>query len=215
MRHIAMALTVTALAALAAPVVAQQGTTGLPGPSLGTPVPAPGAQQAAKPAQPAPLPKSRADAQPRQPYEIGVFSEWRVRCIRIDEAPTDPCEMGQVLKTADGSPTAEVSLFRLEREGVAAGATVISPLETLLPRGVTLTVDGGQGKMYPFTFCNRQGCLSQLAFTPDELAAMKKGTAATVTIYPVAAPDKPVTVTMSLSGFTAAFDSLTGLPGIP
>ena len=216
MRHFGKALTVAALAALAAPAIAQQpGATGMPGPSLGTPVPAPGAAQAPKPAQAAPLPKSRADAQPRQPYEIGVFSEWRVRCIRIDEAPTDPCEMGQVLKTADGSPTAEVSLFRLEREGVAAGASVVTPLETLLPRGVTLSIDGGQGKMYPFTFCNRQGCLSQLAFTAEDLAAMKKGSSATVTIYPVAAPDKPVSITMSLSGFTAAFDSLTGLPGIP
>ena len=36
----------------------------MPGPSLGTPVPAPGAAQAPKPAQAAPLPKSRADAQP-------------------------------------------------------------------------------------------------------------------------------------------------------
>ena len=47
MRHIGKALTVAALAALAAPAIAQQpGATGMPGPSLGTPVPAPGAAQA-------------------------------------------------------------------------------------------------------------------------------------------------------------------------
>ena len=51
MRHFGKALTVAALAALAAPAIAQQpGATGMPGPSLGTPVPAPGAAQAPKPA---------------------------------------------------------------------------------------------------------------------------------------------------------------------
>lgn len=208
MRQISKALTAAALVMLAAPAFAQDAPGGNIPLSTGQPAPAGAA--------PAPeLPKSRADAQPRQPYEIGTFSEWTVRCVRVDEAPSDPCEMGQVLKNTDGQPTVEFSLYRIKREGVEAAATIVTPLETLLTRNVTLAADGTQGKVYPFTFCTRQGCVAQIGFTADEIAAFKKGSAATVTIYPVAAPDRPVQLKVSLAGFTAAYDSLTGLPGIP
>ena len=36
-----------------------------------------------------------------------------------------------------------------------AGATVLTPLETLLTQMVTLTIDGGKAKRYPFTWCDQ------------------------------------------------------------
>jgi invasion protein IalB len=42
---------------------------------------------------------------------------------------------------------------------------------------------------------------------------MKKGALASVTLFGINAPDKPVAGTLSLKGFTAAFDSLT--PVVP
>ncbi|MCA8880696.1 MAG: invasion associated locus B family protein [Rhodobacteraceae bacterium] len=217
MRAISKALTTVAvLSALTLPALAQDGTTDQPAPAQQAapaqqPAPAPAPQQAA----PRQIAGSRADAQPRQPYRVGTFSDWLVQCIRVDEAPNDPCQMNQTLKSPDGSPTAEVNLFRLDREGVEAGATIVTPLETLLTRNIALSVDGTDPKSYPFTFCSRQGCIAQVGFKPEEIAAFKKGETATITIYPMTSPNQPVQLSLSLAGFTAAYDSLTGIPGIP
>lgn len=155
------------------------------------------------------LPLSRADAQPGQAYQLGSYGDWEVRCLRLESAEGDPCEMHQLLRGPEGNATAEINLFLLDRDDVPAGATIVTPLETLLPRGLRVSIDGDEAKTYPFQLCNRQGCVAQIGFTPDELAAMRAGTRAEVVIHPAAAPDTPVPLTVSLSGFTAAQEALT------
>lgn len=155
------------------------------------------------------LPQSRAAAQPGQAYLLGNFEAWEVRCLRVEDAATDPCEMHQLLRGPEGNATAEINLFLLNRDDVPAGATIVTPLETLLTQGLRFGVDGGEAKAYPFQLCNRQGCVAQVGFTPDEIAAMKAGSQGEVTIRPAAAPDTPVRLTVSLAGFTAAHEALT------
>lgn len=154
------------------------------------------------------LPRSRADAQPGQAYQLGRFGDWDVRCLRVEAAEGDPCEMHQLLRGPEGNATAEINLFLLDRDDVPAGATIVTPLETLLPRGLRFSVDGGEAKTYPFQLCNRQGCVAQIGFTADEVATMRAGTRADVVIHPAAAPDTAVPLSISLSGFTAAEETL-------
>ena len=52
------------------------------------------------------------------------------------------------------------------------------------------------------------GCSARVGFTADEFTAMKKGNKMTVAVVPMLAPDKTVTVSMSLKGFTDATDAL-------
>ena len=52
------------------------------------------------------------------------------------------------------------------------------------------------------------GCVAQIGYTAQEIAAFKAGGQATLTVVPVAAPDQQVELPLSLAGFTAAFDSL-------
>jgi len=158
---------------------------------------------------------SRSQAEPRQPYEAGTFQDWRVRCIRIDEASADPCEMKQTLFSEDGSPTAEMTVLQVpDNQQAAAAATFVTPLETLLPRGLRFSIDDGEAKTYQFRFCTRQGCVAQVGFTQSELDRLKAGAEAQVRIFPVAAPETPVDLTVSLAGFTNAFAALSGVPGI-
>lgn len=199
MRRIAL-IAATALA-VASPAFAQDT-------SPGTAPPAPPAGQAPTGAEP---PQSRADAAPGQPYRAGTFTDWRLRCVRLEDRP-DPCQMNQILLGADGNPTAEVNFFPIQREGVASGATIVTPLETLLTRGVTISVDGGPAETYPFTFCNTQGCVAQIGFTPAEVAAFRAGATAQITIFPASAPEATVSLSMSLSGFTAAFAAVNDSP---
>ncbi len=146
---------------------------------------------------------------PGSTYVAETIGDWEVQCIRAEEGE-DPCQMYQLLTDEDGNAVAEVSLFRLPEGGQAvAGATIVAPLETLLTQQLTLAVDSGQGKRYPFSFCNPVGCYSRIGLTAGDVAAFKKGAVAKVTIVPFAAPDQKVTLDLSLNGFTASYDKVS------
>ncbi len=141
-------------------------------------------------------------------YVDEVFGDWSRRCT-YNPAGEDPCHLYQLLKDKDGNPTAEFTVLRLP-EGLqaAAGATVIAPLQTLLTQQLTIRIDSGQAKRYPFKFCTEIGCIAQIGLTQAEVTAFKKGNKAIVTIVPAGAPDQKVNLELSLKGFTKGFESL-------
>ncbi len=142
-----------------------------------------------------------------QTYVKEEVGDWELRCVRTETPESDPCQLYQLLQEEDGNPLAEISLFRLpEDANLAAGATVIVPLETLLTGQLGIAVDSNQPKSYPFSFCNRQGCYARIGLTAEDVAAFKRGALARVMIRPFAAPDQVVISNMSLSGFTAGYD---------
>jgi invasion protein IalB len=134
------------------------------------------------------------------------FGDWEMRCIKAEEG-NDPCQMYQLMSDNDGAPIAEISIFRLPEGGRAlAGATVIVPLETSLADQLSLQVDTGAPRRYPFAFCNPIGCYSRIGLIAAEVDEFKRGNTAELNIVPAMAPDQRVRVLMSLSGFTAAYD---------
>ena len=140
-------------------------------------------------------------------YVNEVLGDWSVRCIVVD-GQDDPCQMYQLLSDETGQPIAEFTLFRLPEGGqAAAGATVVVPLETSLQQQLSIRVDDEQGKRYPYSFCNTVGCYARIGLTAEDVAMYKAGGTATISLVPALAPDQlVVSVTMSLSGFTAAFE---------
>jgi invasion protein IalB len=153
--------------------------------------------------------------QPAKPvdntYVKTSHGDWDIQCLRVNEGP-EPCQMYQLLQDESGGNVAEVSIFRLKNGGqIAAGGTFIVPLQTLLTEKLNVRVDTGQAKRYEFSFCTTVGCYSRVGFTAEDVAAFRRGNVANVTIVPALAPEQRVTVKMSLSGFTAAFDEITAL----
>ena len=143
-----------------------------------------------------------------EPYEREVFGDWALRCIKAEEGARDPCNLYQLLVNEDGIAVAEFNLFPLpEGQRAAAGATVVVPLETLLTEQLTIAVDGANARRYPFTFCNRAGCVARIGFTQAEVDQFKRGSTATVRLVPAAAPEAEVVLDVSLTGFTAGFTS--------
>ena len=143
-----------------------------------------------------------------QGYLASTMDQWEVRCEKAAEG-TDPCQLFQLLKDADGNSVAEFSIFALPKGGkAAAGATVVVPLETLLTSNLTIAIDTAAAKVYPFTFCTQVGCVARIGFTGPEIDQFKKGAKATVTIVPAAAPEQKVDLAISLKGFTAGFDAV-------
>jgi invasion protein IalB len=144
------------------------------------------------------------------PYVREEFGDWALRCIKSDAGSPDPCNLYQLLTNDDGVAVAEFNIFRLpEGQRAAAGATVVVPLETLLTQQLTIAVDGANPRRYPFTFCNRAGCVARVGFTQEEIDEFKRGVRATVRLVPAAAPTEEVILDVSLSGFTAGYDSAT------
>lgn len=147
-----------------------------------------------------------------QPYTREVIGAWEMRCIKAAEESNEeePCQMYQLLDDGEGAPVAEVSLFRLPPGGQAiAGATVIVPLETSLPQQMTMRIDGGDARRYPFAFCNPVGCYVRLGLTEADVTAMKRGNEAVLSIVPALAPDQTVELPVSLEGFTASYDKVS------
>jgi len=139
-------------------------------------------------------------------YKVEDHGDWELRCVVAPPGQQDPCNLYQLLRDRNGNDVAEISLFPLpEGSEAAAGATIITPLETLLTEQVTLSVDGGGARRYPFTFCGQIGCFSRIGLRAEEVESFKRGAKATLTIVPLAAPDQKVTLDISLSGFTAGY----------
>jgi invasion protein IalB len=204
MRHFAF----SALAAIALAGVAHAQETEMPEATPEEPAPeAPdGGGEGLAPASDLPL---GTPAEPRigQAYLREQFGDWSLACVRA-EAGADPCQLYQLLLDDEGNPVAEIRIFPLPPGGeAAAGANIVTPLETLLTEGLTLSVDGANPRRYPFTFCNREGCLARVGFTEAEVDEFRRGRAAELTLVPAAAPDETVTLTISLIGFTAGFAS--------
>ena len=143
-----------------------------------------------------------------QTYVNGSFGDWEMRCIKT-ESGNDPCQLYQLLVDANDNSVAEINLFVVNgNPDIVAGATIVTPLETLLTANLRMAVDAGEARVYPFSFCRTIGCFSRIGLTESEVAGFRKGASARVVIVPAAAPDQTVELKASLSGFTAGWNAL-------
>jgi invasion protein IalB len=142
-------------------------------------------------------------------YVAETHGDWEIRCIAAAEGEPEPCQLYQLLVDDAGGPVAEFNIFDLPDEGeVVAGATIVTPLDTLLPPGIRLRVDDGNWSEYPFAFCQPVGCFSRLGLTEANVDAMRAGATAVVALVPLPAPDQVIQLEASLTGFTAGFAAL-------
>ncbi len=173
--------------------------------------------EAAAPAEEAPVPDPLAvntgtveepDDGPGTMYLEATHGDWEQRCFRTEDG-SNPCQLYQLLKDAEGNAVAEISMFDLPgSEQAVAGASIVAPLETLLTESLRLKIDTGAVKTYPFTWCAPIGCVARVGFTAEEIAQFKAGAKAVLTIVPVIAPDQKVELNLSLKGFTAGYDAM-------
>ena len=153
-------------------------------------------------------PATAESAEIGKTYNAATHGDWALQCVK-PETKNDPCEIYQVLKTAEGNALADMSIVSLPEGGEAvAGITIMVPLETFLPGGLVLKVDDQETRTYPFTFCAQPGCFARMGFTQAELDTFKKGSKATLSVVPVAKANQRVEVSLSLKGFSDAFEAV-------
>lgn len=130
---------------------------------------------------------------------------WTIICA----GQTDFCAMKTLGLNADGSPAIEVEVVKLPRDvPPVAGMTILTPLGVLLEPGLITQVDETPPKEHIYQICTPAGCLARFALTEETLAEHERGTILNVAVWAVNVPQNPVPVTVSLSGFTAAFAAL-------
>ena len=143
-----------------------------------------------------------------QPYIVERKDDWAIRCVTTDTG-NDPCEMFQLLVREEGSPIAEISMFPLPpNEPAVAGATILVPLETLLTSPLIIEFNETKAKEYPYSYCNKSGCVVRVGFDQSDLDDLKKGNEITMAISHILQPDQQLVLPVSLIGFTAMFNKL-------
>ena len=169
------------------------------------------AQETSSEATPEAAPEAEATApEPGEPYLVNTHRDWEIICTRFEEGGEEMCEMYQLLLDESEAPIAEISIAALTADsGAVAGATITTPLETFLPTGLGWSVgDAEEMRVEGFRMCAVIGCVARIGFSAEEIDAMKRGTHANIVIAPFVAVDQPVTIRVSLLGFTAALDDL-------
>lgn len=163
-------------------------------------------------AAPAFAQEQAAPEQPQlgQPRLAATHTDWQVLCTQLAEDQPESCEMYQLLSDPSGAPMGEISLVALPLGAeFAAGATVSTPLETFLPTGLGFRIgDAEEMRVEPFRVCTSVGCFVRMGLSADEVNSLKAGSSATIMIAPYVAIDQTVEMTISLSGFTAAYNDL-------
>jgi invasion protein IalB len=137
------------------------------------------------------------------------YGEWELRCIKAEVMKDEECRVFNFLFDQDGNTIAQLDMQFLSTGGKAvAGVDIATPLGSLLTAQVVLKIDAGKAKRYPYTWCDQQGCYARFGMTQEEIEAMKRGAKANVIISSVAAPDQPLSMDLSLSGFTAVWNAI-------
>ena len=145
--------------------------------------------------------------EPGEIYLAGNKGDWNVRCITGNPGEIDKCEIQQLLFLNENTPVADISIFKLpDGERAIAAANVMVPLETLLTKKFRFAFSEDSVKEFPYSFCNQNGCLVRMGLLEEDIVAMKKGSSSELSITHISSPEGSVNLSLSLNGFTAAFD---------
>jgi invasion protein IalB len=81
-------------------------------------------------------------------------------------------------------------------------------LETLLTAPLVIEFSDTKAKEYPYSYCNKSGCVVRVGFDQSDLNDLKKGTEVTMAISHILQPDQQLILPVSLIGFMAMFNKL-------
>lgn len=140
------------------------------------------------------------------PQNGQVFKDWVVKC-EGGEGQSERCYIVQnIVITQTGQ---RLLTFTAGYIGADSGpvAHLLLPLGMYLPAGVALKVDSGEQFKAPVIICSANGCEASLSLDDDLLPQLKNGLVAQVAFLDGTAR-RQITISVSLKGFTAAFNSL-------
>jgi invasion protein IalB len=139
-----------------------------------------------------------------EPSLRATHGDWQVLCV-LNENLLEECFIGQALDDqTSGQRAMTAMVMKAPDSSVALRITV--PLGVLIPAGLNLTIDGNSVGDVGFVACFPDGCMTQVGMSDEVLGSLKAGSQATVTVHDF--DNQPISLPLSLNGFTAAFNDL-------
>lgn len=129
-----------------------------------------------------------------------AHGQWEIRCT--DQGR---CFMHQFFNDAEGKPLLSVSIGKAANGAVEA--QVLAPLGVNLPAGLLIKIDNADIGRAPFLTCLAEGCTARIPMPPQLIDRMKAGAVSSYFIRRIDTGEE-VQASISLNGFTAAFDAL-------
>jgi len=138
-----------------------------------------------------------------------TYKSWVVRCatptaVEGQEVPARICEMVQELRQKKSGQ--RLLAMALQRNEKGASLTFIAPFGLLLSAGLKVAVDGAVVAQGGFRTCLPRGCVSAINLAPEALDKFIAGETATITMQNT--NGRELSLTLSLAGFTAAWNRL-------
>ncbi len=128
------------------------------------------------------------------------FKDWLLLCQSQAQ-----CVISQsVVQGSERTPVAQVRILAKP----SAIAVSSFPLGTPLKGGWRQSVDGGPATQRGFDYCDKRGCHSIVQMKKTMIGAFRRGRWLEVTFLD--SKRQPVSVRLSLLGFTGSFASMTG-----
>lgn len=140
------------------------------------------------------------------PKDGQAFGSWQARCAKPEGASKEQCLIEQEVTDKDKKRVLLRMAVTLRPKDKEYFGLLTMPLGILLPTGVSFQVDKAEPKRIPVLRCMATGCVARFGLDQKLLASLKAGTQAKVTY--LVGPKRPVSVNVSLNGFTAGVNAL-------
>ncbi len=164
--------------------------------------------QGTKSKQPAPK------AQPAEPQNGGSMTvqlkpeptqpDWTKVCGKDERTQAEVCYTTRDFVTDKGQRIFAVAVYDAKGKAAQKTLRILTPLGFLVPTGVRIAVDKGKPVAGRYATCLAHGCFAEAEVKEDFIAALKKGTALSVSARNQAGV--VVTFAVPTDGFTKAFD---------
>ena len=153
-----------------------------------------------------------AGAQTDEEMSRTQYGDWTVVCA----AGGSPCLMQKMGTTDQGETALSMEIEKLSEPQTVDGQRIeavgnfLVPLGVLVQAGLRLQVDSGEVAASPYLLCQQNGCLVRAPIQADLLDSFRRGARArfAFTIFGDDGEPRDIEVTVSLSGFTRAYNSL-------
>lgn len=156
-------------------------------------------------------PPSVASAQTAAETTRQQIGDWTVICA----AEGRPCVMEQIGKTAQGEDALSMQIEKLPEPQTVDGQQIeaignfLVPLGVLIQAGLRLRVDSGETAASPYFICQQNGCIVRAPLQAGIIDSFRRGARATLTFSALNNGEpNDIEVTLSLSGFTRAYNTL-------
>jgi invasion protein IalB len=134
------------------------------------------------------------------------FKDWTVACEKLPTTGDEICNIFQRVSNDKKNVVMQIAIGYMPGKNKPQ-AIVTLPLGVILPPGIEFT--GGTAKPFsvPFSVCLKSGCVAIAPLDTDVIKGMKAGDKGSIK-FAAGTNKQVIQVPVSLSGFTAAFNSL-------